>query len=70
MRELTRLFRVRSGGRRRSFDCAAIVRLDVEGRVEGCGECGELQVMLRRAALWASSAGFQGMGHVVVKALC
>jgi ribosomal protein S5 len=69
VRELTRLFRVRSGGRRRSFDCAAIVGLDVEGRVEGRGECGELQVMLRRAALWVSSAGFQRKGHAVMKTL-
>lgn len=67
MREETRLLRVRSGGMRRSFDCAAIVGIDVEGRG---AECGELQVMLRRAAVWYSSARLVWQYHVILRVVC
>ena len=63
MREETRLFKVRSGGRRRSLDCAAIVKVDVQS-----GECGELRACFG-AVLRCSSAAGQREGHVIAKGL-
>lgn len=60
------LLRVRSGGTRRSFDCAAIVaRSERLWRI--VESVGSSQIMLRGAASWSSCAGSRGKGHVILK---